>query len=188
MKGDLNFALVLQPLVLPCLSLFNTVPSAHLHLYSRTNNPLLALWFSSIMALLYLASALIDIAACAGSTLRSECPSSANHGTTGPNINQNMWNASVGLWIVSFVGYALLAYMAAAVWWGFRKKEKEGGELELAEDEVGGRSGNPNPTIRTRGIGEGRRVRDWEEEMLTEDQRAERLRKAEEKWRKVLNL
>lgn len=77
--------------------------------------------------------------------------------------------------MVSFAGYAILSWMAAGVWWEFRKRESE----VVGEGEVG---------VRTRGIGEGRRVRDWEEEMLTDEQRAERLKKAAEEWRRFQEL
>ncbi|KAF2266587.1 hypothetical protein CC78DRAFT_566670 [Lojkania enalia] len=179
LDSDLQFVLVLQPLVLPCLSLFNTIPSLHLHLYSRTNNPLLASIFSAIYALLYLASALLDLIACSPSpplsSLRSECP--RNGATKGPDVSQDFWNANIGLWFVSFVGYVLLACIGWVVYRAFRRLERVGG---VAERDDG--------VIRTRGIGEGRRVRDWEEEMLTEEQREARIKEAEERWRRVAGL
>ncbi|KAF2662230.1 hypothetical protein K491DRAFT_283865 [Lophiostoma macrostomum CBS 122681] len=214
LEGDLSFPLVLQPLVLPCLSFFNTIPSLHLHLFTRTNNPLLALWFSSILAILYLAASLIDIVACSSSSsssasstssLRAECPHTDPSGT-GPRISQTFWNACVGLWMVSFAGYAIVAWMAFRVYLGFRAKERivpvesrggngtheqrrshgqgQGGPME--DEEAGLAATDQQQPIRMRTIGDGKRVRDWEEEMLTEEQRQERLRIAQEKWRKVI--
>jgi hypothetical protein len=164
------------------MSLFNTVPSAHLHLWTKTNNPLLALWFSTILSVIYLASSLLNIAACASSppSLPGLCP--RGNGTSGPKISQDYWNANVGLWMLSFAGYAALAAMAAIVWMGFRKREAEGPGADTAVGEGG------EGVVRTRGIGEGRRVRDWEEEMLTPEQRADRLKEAAERWRRVGDL
>lgn len=84
--------------------------------------------------------------------------------------------------MLSFAGYAALTAMAAVVWSGFRKREVEGPGRDAANGE--GREA----VVRTRGIGEGRRVRDWEEEMLSDEQRAARLREAAERWRKVGDL
>ncbi|KAF2740682.1 hypothetical protein EJ04DRAFT_548224 [Polyplosphaeria fusca] len=179
--GELAFALVLQPLILPCLSFFNTVPSLHLHLYTRTNNPALALSFSAILAVLYFVSALLNLIVCtpSTSTLRSECPRAHNDSLEqGPDISPAFWDTCVALWLVSAVGYTLVAGAAGVVWVGTRRMERMDGP--------GAGTGEREGAIRTRGIGEGKRVRDWEEEMLTEEQRAERLRKAEEKWKKVI--
>lgn len=119
-------------------------------------------------------------------------------GGSGPDVSQSFWGANVALWLISAVGYALLTIMAAIVWRGFRRLERGDQEVNLgathgrrnvAEHGNGVEmQGGETRQIRTRGIGEGKRVRDWQEEMLTEDQRAERLRKAEEKWKKVSGL
>lgn len=161
---DAISALVLQPLVLPCLSLFNTVPSAHLHLYSRTNNPKLAIWFSGIMCVLYFASAVIDLAACSGSShsLQSECPHTSSN-ATGPNISQNMWDANIGLWLVSAVGYGLLVAMAGKVWLHMRGRNQEA-------------------------KARGQRPVDLEVELMTPEEIERRNQKAAERWRRIQDL
>lgn len=95
--------------------------------------------------------------------------------------------------------------MAAIVWRGFRRLEKGDAELPMPRGQGGAtvqegegtelenRDAAPTTNIttrqfRTRGIGEGKHVRDWQEEMLTDEQRAQRLKKAEEKWKKVSGL
>lgn len=124
------------------------------------------------------------------STLRSECPRSHNDNSEqGPDISPAFWDVVVALWLISAIGYALVAVASAVVWKGFRERERMVESTEDGSGVANGGSGGASAmerVVRTRGIGEGKRVRDWEEEMLTEEERAERLKKAEDKWRKVI--
>ena len=142
-------AQVLQPLVVPCLALFNTVPSAHLHLYSHTNNPRIALPLSLLMALAYLVAPVFALAECGTSdatapatpSLAAQCPRAQNNHRAaaaaaasssstrrlrnkGSAIPRAYWNACVALWLISAAGYALLVLMAARVWRGMRRLER----------------------------------------------------------------
>ena len=168
--------MILQPLVLPCLSFFNTVPSGHLHLYTRHNNPRLALPFSSIMSILYFASAVVALAACSGSSniysLRGECPAprSGSSSTSsnlssgnGPDISQGFWNAAVALWLLSFVGYTLVCVMAVKVMALLRQREH---------------------AARQAGVSVGTA----EMQSLDPDERARREQKARERWQRIVDL
>ncbi|EXJ82971.1 hypothetical protein A1O3_06788 [Capronia epimyces CBS 606.96] len=112
MKRELNFAQVIQPLIVPGLCFFNTIPSLHLHVMARANPPRLALWFSATLSVMLFASALIFLGACVGngksrggSLQRNECPA----GTGG---RADIWDAMVALQLVSAVMYAAVAGMA----------------------------------------------------------------------------
>ncbi|EHY61189.1 hypothetical protein HRR83_000948 [Exophiala dermatitidis] len=113
MKTELNFAQVIQPLIVPGLCFFNTIPSLHLHVLARVNPPRLALWFSATLSALLFVSALVFIGSCAGrsgnnnkgSLQRDECPA----GTGG---KAGIWDAMVALQLVSAVMYAAMAVMA----------------------------------------------------------------------------
>jgi hypothetical protein len=58
-------------------------------------------------------------------------------------------------------------------------------DWENGDEEMGLAVEQQQQPIRMRTIGDGKRVRDWEE-MLTDEQRQERLRIAQEKWKKVI--
>ncbi|KAG9774442.1 hypothetical protein KCU88_g5433, partial [Aureobasidium melanogenum] len=106
-------AQVIQPLIVPGLCFFNTIPSLHLHVLARVNPPRLALWFSATLSALLFVSALVFIGSCAGrsgnnnkgSLQRDECPA----GTGG---KAGIWDAMVALQLVSAVMYAAMAVMA----------------------------------------------------------------------------
>lgn len=170
--------LILQPLVLPCLSFFNTVPSAQLHLYSRANSPLTALCLSIILCLLYLASALLNLAVCtpststlpalcaAGTVYKSSSPSSSQRkkDTSGPHISPGYWDVTIALWLLSAVGYGIAVCMAATVHFRMRKRVAAGERM-----------------------GKNRAVVAAEVEMegMTAEQVEERNRKARERWAKL---
>jgi len=110
LKTALNFAQVIQPLVVPGLSFFNGIPSLHLHVMARSNPPAVALWFSATLSVIMFASAIIFLAACVGhnsggSLQRDECPS-ATGGL------RSVWAVMVALQFVSAVLYAAVAAMA----------------------------------------------------------------------------
>ncbi|KAK7890658.1 hypothetical protein LTR67_007867 [Exophiala xenobiotica] len=111
LKTDLNFAQVIQPLIVPGLSFFNAIPSLHLHVLARVNPPRLVLWFSTTLSVLMFISSIFFLGACVGnksghgSVQRNECPS----GTGG---NQSIWDVMVALQFVSAVLYAVMSAMA----------------------------------------------------------------------------
>lgn len=103
-------AQVIQPLIVPGLSFFNAIPSLHLHVLARVNPPTLALWFSAILSVIMLVSAVMFLGSCVGyhghtSLQRDECPSGAGG-------NASVWDAMVALQLVSAVLYGLVAAMA----------------------------------------------------------------------------
>jgi hypothetical protein len=124
---------MLQPVILPSLSFFNAIPSAQLHIFARSNKPMMVICFSSPMALLYLASAIVSLVSCSTGTesfQRTECP--VNYDFGGPS--QPLWDAMVALWLCSAVGYVLHVAMA----WKVRRVLKRnvrnaGGDVNAAE-------------------------------------------------------
>ncbi|KAK5070796.1 hypothetical protein LTR64_007427 [Lithohypha guttulata] len=145
--GSLTFPQVIQPLVVPALSFFNTIPSLHLHILARSNQPLMALIFSTLLALTFLGSAIVFLPPCVGADRpvpaealenpsvtisgyqRTECPS---------NDRRGLWGIMVALQFVSFAGYAVHAAMAWAVWRGLKKRDRDirSGNLVEMVDEV----------------------------------------------------
>jgi len=110
LKTELNFAQVIQPLIVPGLSFFNAIPSLHLHVMARANSPTLAIWFSTTLSVIMFASAIIFLAACVGnnshgSMQRNECPA-ATGGLS------SVWDVMVALQFVSAVLYAVVVAMA----------------------------------------------------------------------------
>jgi hypothetical protein len=90
--------------------------------------------FSSFMALLYLASSVVSLVSCSTGPVsfqRAECP--VKHSLEGPN--QGMWDTMVGLWLCSWVGYAVHVAMAWRVRRVLKKRAREVG------GEVGGEAG-----------------------------------------------
>jgi hypothetical protein len=124
---------MLQPVILPSLSFFNAIPSAQLHIIARSNKPMMVICFSSPMALLYLASAIVSLVSCSTGTesfQRTECP--VNYDFGGPS--QPLWNAVVALWLCSAVGYALHVAMAWKVRRVLKKNVRNaGGDVNTAE-------------------------------------------------------
>ncbi|KAF2497799.1 hypothetical protein BU16DRAFT_525397 [Lophium mytilinum] len=172
---SLNFPLILQPLIVPCLSFFNTVPSAQLHLYSRANSPMTAFCLSTILCLFYLVAALINLAVCSPATasLPALCPAGTIHkkgappGTrdnSGPHISEGYWDATVALWLISAVGYGIAAGMAFTVRLRMKGREREG-----------------------RKVGKTRQVVQAEVELegLSAEEVERRNEKARERWQKL---
>lgn len=104
----------------------------------RNNPPKLALWFSSIFVIVYLASALLSLAACDGSGAgipgglrRAECP----QGTVGGpahGVQKAVWDVMVVFQFLSVVGYAIHGAMAWKVHRVIRGRE-ERGEIEAVD-------------------------------------------------------
>lgn len=125
----------MQALIIPGLSFFNAIPSAHLHILARSNPPKLAVWFSSILAICYLASSVVYLAAgCFGSynpnhpsneLQKNDCYSSSS-GTT--------WDINVALQLVSFVGYAFHFAMAMKVLRFHKKRDRAIEDGTLVEE------------------------------------------------------
>src|SRR5437764_15050957 len=70
--------------------------------------------FSSPMALLYLASAIVSLVSCSTGTesfQRTECPVNYDFG----GLSRPLWDTVVALWLCSAVGYALHVATASKV-------------------------------------------------------------------------
>jgi hypothetical protein len=103
----------------------------------------MAICFSTLMALLYLESAVVSLAACSGTAAaatpsvgsfqRAVCPT-ANGGdlaeegdgpgariSSGGGSSQSEWDAVVALWLCSVVGYLVHIAMASRVSWVLKK-------------------------------------------------------------------
>lgn len=117
---------MIQPILIPGLAFFNTIPSLHLHVLARVNPPRLAVWFSVTFSIMHFVSSCLFLGACVnnhsnGSLQRNECPS----GTGG---NESIWDVMVALQFISAVLYGLVAAMAWKV-----KKVLEARDTRIAE-------------------------------------------------------
>lgn len=144
-KG-LTFAQVIQPLIVPALSFFNTIPSLHLHILARSNQPLMALIFSALLATIFLGSAVVFLPPCVGGNAplsggsvgrdddingyqRTECPRGNNRG---------IWGTMVALQFITFIGYSVHAAMAWWVWRGLKEHDqavRSGNAVELVDED-----------------------------------------------------
>ena len=142
--GSLTFPQVIQPLIVPAMSFFNTIPSLHLHVLARSNNPILAMVFSSILSLVFLGSAIVFLPPCVGGNhplpgsafekpgtasrinqyQRTECPSGNNRG---------IWGTMIALQFVSAIGYALHFAMALRVHRGISRRDRRIKSGDLVE-------------------------------------------------------
>ena len=163
--GALTFPQVIQPLIIPALSFFNTIPSLHLHVLARSNHPLMALIFSSILAVIFIASAIVFLPPCVGDNTppsakalgsgvqlsgyqRTECPSGNNRG---------LWAVMVVLQFLTGIGYALHAAMA----WSVRSAVQQRDQAIASGDLV---------------------------EMVDEEEKRRREEEARQRWREMGNL
>jgi hypothetical protein len=93
----------------------------------------MVIFFSSPMALLYLASAIASLVSCSTGTesfQRTECPINYDFGGS----NQPLWDAMVALWLCSAVGYVLHVAMAWKVRGVLKKNVRNaGGDVNVAE-------------------------------------------------------
>ncbi|KAL9064043.1 MAG: hypothetical protein Q9161_009126 [Pseudevernia consocians] len=139
--NNLTVPMIIQTLLIPGCSFFNAIPSIHLHMLLRNNPPKMAIWFSSIFVILYLCSAILSLAACAGSSpsgiphgLRhAECP----QGTPGGlehGVSKAVWGTMVAFQFLSVVGYGIHGGMAYKVH-RVLKGRRDRGEVEALDPE-----------------------------------------------------
>lgn len=133
--------MIIQTLLIPGCSFFNAIPSIHLHMLLRNNPPRMAIWFSSIFVVLYLCSAILSLAACAGSSpsgiphgLRhAECPQGTPGGPA-HGVSKAVWDTMVAFQFLSVVGYGIHGSMAYKVH-RVLKGRRERGEVEALDPE-----------------------------------------------------
>ena len=107
----------------------------------RNNPPRMAIWFSSTFVLLYLCSALLSLAACAGSSpsaippglRRAECPQGTPGGPA-RGVGKGVWDTMVAFQFLSVVAYGLHGAMAWKVQRVLRGR-RERGEVEALDPE-----------------------------------------------------
>ena len=131
---------IIQTLIIPGLSFFNTLPSLHAHLLIRRNPPLLAIWFSSSFVIMMLISPILMLGSCvnnpsAGLALRqAECYA----GTPGPGgdsgVAKSIWALMVTFSLFSALGYGLHLAMAVKVY-RVEKWKKAQGIVEAVDPE-----------------------------------------------------
>lgn len=112
---------IIQTLLIPGLSFFNTLPSLHAHLLLRQNPPKLAMWFGASFVIMMLVSPILMLGSCihsptAGPALRqAEC----YQGTPGPGgdsgVSLPVWALLVTCELISAVGYGIHFAMAYRV-------------------------------------------------------------------------
>lgn len=154
--GALTFTQVIQPLVVPALSVFNTIPSLHLHVLARSNPPLLAIIFSTFFAVVYFGSAIVFLPPCvSGNAVANSSSFGAGNGGNGQGqtthipgyqktecpagSHRGVWAAMVALQLLSSIGYAVHAAMAWRVDKGLKEHRKalaSGDIVELVDEET----------------------------------------------------
>jgi hypothetical protein len=127
---------VIQALIIPGLSFFNAIPSAHLHILARSNPPKLAIWFSTILAICYLASSIVYlVAGCFSGSYDWRHPDNSLEKNDCPSgDSKTTWDVNVALQLVSFVCYALHAAMAVRVFLFHRKRTAAIADGTLVEE------------------------------------------------------
>jgi hypothetical protein len=127
-----NSGAVVQSLIVPGLSFFNAIPSAHLHILARSNPPKLAIWFSSILSVIYLVSSVVYLAAgCLSkhpprnNLQKNDCPSDGHRAT---------WDVNVALQLCSAVLYGFHAAMATTVFLWHKKRDRGIAEGTIVEE------------------------------------------------------
>ena len=133
--------MIIQTLLLPGCSFFNAIPSLHLHMLLRNNPPRMAIWFSSIFVVLYLSSAILALAVCAGSSpsgiphgLRhAECPQGTPGGPT-QGVSKAIWDTMIVFQFFSIVAYGIHGGMAYKVH-RVLKGRRERGDVEVVDPE-----------------------------------------------------
>lgn len=130
--------MIIQTLLIPGCSFFNTIPSIHLHMLLRNNPPRMAIWFSSTFVILYLTSAIFMLATCLSPASgvphglrRAQCaqgmPGGPRHGVT-----KSVWDVMVVFQFFSVMGYMVHGVMAWKVY-SVLKKKKQSGEVEMVD-------------------------------------------------------
>lgn len=133
--------MIIQTLLIPGCSFFNALPSIHLHMLLRNNPPKMAICFSSIFVVLYLCSAILSLAACAGSSpsgiphglRRAECPQGIAGGPE-QGVSKGVWGTMVAFEVLSVIAYGIHASMAYKVH-RVLKVRRERGEVEVLDPE-----------------------------------------------------
>lgn len=104
----------------------------------RNNPPKLAMWFSSAFVILYLTSALVSLAACAGGPKgiphglrKAECPQGTVGGPT-RGVKKAVWDCMLVFQFFSIVAYAIHGTMAWKVH-HVLKGRKDRGEIEAVD-------------------------------------------------------
>lgn len=129
---------IIQTLLIPGCSFFNTIPSLHLHLLIRQNPPKLAIWFSSLFAFVYLFSTLLMLGTCASAPsaprglAHSECPRGIRGGPT-IGVDRNVWDVFQVMSLLSVVAYSVHAAMAIYVLRDQKRKKALGLLIEDPE-------------------------------------------------------
>lgn len=133
--------MIIQTLLLPGCSFFNTIPSIHLHMLLRNNPPRMAMWFSAIFVVLYFASVVLSLAVCKGPASsipgglrRAECPQGTPDGPV-DGVGKGVWDAMLAFQVFSIVGYALHGAMAWKVHRVLRQRKESGEEEAVDPDE-----------------------------------------------------
>jgi len=126
---------IIQTLLIPGLSFFNTLPSLHAHLLIRRNPPKLAIWFSSSFVIMMLLSPVLMLASCinspsAGPALRQAECYAGTPGTGGDSgVAKSIWALMVASSLLSALGYAVHLAMAIKVY-RVEKWKKDQGVVE----------------------------------------------------------
>ena len=130
--------MIIQTLLIPGCSFFNTIPSIHLHMLLRNNPPLMAMIMSAIFAILYLASVLFMIGVCApspgsvpGGLRRAQCWQ-GNDGGPKKGVSKAIWDCMAVFQLFSVVGYIVHGVMAAKVR-SVQRARRARGEVEAVD-------------------------------------------------------
>ncbi|KAL6719669.1 hypothetical protein ACLMJK_001590 [Lecanora helva] len=134
--SNLSLPMIIQTLLVPGCSFFNTIPSLHLHMLLRNNPPRMAMIMSAIFVVFFLASAVLMLAACEssksgipGGLRRAQCPQGISGGPT-HGVSKAVWDVMVVFQFFSVVGYTVHGVMAWKVH-KVLKRRKESGEVEM---------------------------------------------------------
>jgi len=131
---------IIQTLLIPGLSFFNTLPSLHAHLLIRRNPPKLAIWFSSSFVVMMLLSPILMLGSCINSPSASPALRQAEcyAGTPGPGgdsgVTKSIWGLMVACSLLSALGYAVHLAMAIKVH-RVEKWKKDQGMVEAVDPE-----------------------------------------------------
>lgn len=129
---------IIQTLLIPGCSFFNAIPSLHLHLLLRQNPPTLALWFSSIFAIVYFVDSVLMLSSCNASTpldlRRTECPG-GTAGVSSASVSRGIWAAMGVAGLLSATCYSVHAGMAFYVRRVLRYRKAQGIEEAVDPDE-----------------------------------------------------
>lgn len=132
--------MIIQTLLIPGCSFFNTIPSIHLHMLLRNNPPRMAMWFSFIFVLVYLVSIIVSLAVCVSPA--SSIPSGLRHaecteGTPGGpthGVQKSVWDIMLVFQFLSLVGYTVHGIMAWKVHRVLKWRRQTGEEEAIDPD------------------------------------------------------